>query len=87
MAIRGEISESTRTEPPIWGYVCGRTYTGAKKLTARKNALQPYTLSANNVTFSEFSQNWESSISLGGKPSTAAHYHYAPPHDILPVPV
>ena len=86
MARRGKISESTRTEPPIWGYVCGRTYTGTKKeLTARKNALQTYTLSANSVTFSELSQNWESFISLGVKASTAAHYHYTLAHYILPV--
>ena len=39
MARRGKISESTRTEPPIWGYVCGQTYTGTKKeLTARTAA-------------------------------------------------
>ena len=70
----------------IWGYVYGRTYTAVKKeLTARKNALQTYTLSANNVTFSELSQNWESSISLGVKTSTAAHYHYTLAHYILPV--
>ena len=70
----------------IWGYVYGRTYTAVKKeLTARKNALQTYTLSANSVTFSELSQNWESSISLGVKASTAAHYHYTLAHYILPV--
>ena len=63
MARRGKISESTMIEPPIWGYVCGRTYTGTKKeLTARKNALQTCTLSANNETFSELSQNPESSL-------------------------
>ena len=70
----------------IWGYVYGRTYTAVKKeLTARKNALQTYTLSANSVTSSELSQNWESSISLGVKASTAAHYHYTLAHYILPV--
>ena len=47
--------------------------------------MQTYTLSANNVTFSELSQNWESSISLGVKTSTAAHYHYTLAHYILPV--
>ena len=70
----------------IWGYVYGRTYTAVKKeLTIRKNSMQTYTLSADNVTFSELSQNWESSISLGVKPSTAAHYHYTLVHYILPV--
>ena len=70
----------------IWGYVYGRTYTAVKKeLTTRKIAMQTYTLSANNVTFSELSQNWESSISLGVKISTAAHYHYTLAHYILPV--
>lgn len=70
----------------IWGYVYGRTYTAVKKeLTIRKNAMQTYTLSADNVTFSELSQNWESSISLGVKTSTAAHYHYTLVHYILPV--
>ena len=77
MARRGKISESTRTvagrgaisrgasrtEPPIWGYVRGQTYTGTKKeLTARKNALHTYTLSANNETFSELFKNPESSL-------------------------
>ena len=64
VAGRGAISRgASRTEPRIWGYVRGQTYTGTKKeLTARKNALQTCTLSANNETFSELSQNPESSL-------------------------
>lgn len=70
----------------VWGYVYGHTYTEVKKeLTIRKNTLQTYTLSANSLTFSELSRTWESSISLGVKVSTAAHYHYTLQHYILPV--
>ena len=53
MVRRGKISESTRTvarrgaisrgasrtEPPIWGYVRGRTYTGTKKSCQRVRML------------------------------------------------
>lgn len=70
----------------VWGYIYGHTYMEVKKeLTARKNDLQTYTLSGNNLTFSELSQNWESSISLGVKISTAAHYRYTLQRYILPV--
>lgn len=70
----------------IWGYVYRHTYAEVRKeLAVRKSAVQIHTLSANNLTFLELSQNWESSISLGVKPSTAAHYHYTLHHYILPV--
>lgn len=70
----------------IWGYVYGRTYMAVKKeLTSRKNDLQAYMLTPNDLTFTELSRNWEGSISLGVKVSTAAHYHYTLHHYILPV--
>ena len=62
MARRGKISESARTEPPFGAMSAGEPIQAQKKLTARKNALQTYTLSANNETFSELSQNPESSL-------------------------
>ena len=70
----------------IWGYIYGRSYAIVKKeLTIRKNEAQAFALSAGNPTFRELSQNWEGSIFLGVKPSTAAHYHYTLQHYILPV--
>lgn len=62
----------------IWGYIYGHSYAVVKReLTVRKNELQEFALSASNPTFRELSQNWEGSIFLGVKPSTAAHYHYS----------
>lgn len=70
----------------IWGYIYGHSYAVVKReLTVRKNELQEFALSASNPTFRELSQNWEGSIFLGVKPSTAAHYHYTLQHYILPV--
>ena len=70
----------------IWGYVYARSYTAVKReLTARKTAVQAYALSAENPTFRELSQHWESSIFLGVKASTLAHYRYTLQHYILPV--
>lgn len=70
----------------IWGYIYGHTYAEVKKaVIIRKAAVRAYTLSQENPTFQELSQNWESSISLGVKASTATHYHYTLQHYILPV--
>lgn len=65
----------------IWGYVYAHSYTAVKKeLTARKTAVQTYALSVENPTFRELSQHWESSIFLGVKASTLAHYRYTLHH-------
>lgn len=70
----------------IWGYVYGQTYAAVKKeLTARKMESQIHILTPTNLTFAELSRKWESSISLGVKVSTIAHYHYTLQHYILPV--
>lgn len=47
--------------------------------------VQQFALNVDNPTFSELSLTWESSIFLGVKSSTAAHYHYTLQHYILPV--
>ena len=70
----------------IWGYVYGHTYAEVKSImTIRKAEARAYALSEQNPTFQELSHNWESSISLGVKASTIAHYHYTLQHYILPV--
>ena len=70
----------------IWGYIYGHSYTEVKeKLTIKKMEVQQFALNVDNPTFSELSLTWESSIFLGVKPSTAAHYHYTLQHYILPV--
>ena len=70
----------------IWGYIYGHSYNEVKeKLTIKKMEVQQFTLNVDNPTFSELSRTWESSIFLGVKSSTAAHYHYTLQHYILPV--
>ena len=80
--IKGRKSDRTA----IWGYIYGHSYTEAKeKLIIKKMEVQQFALNVDNPTFSELSLTWESSIFLGVKPSTAAHYHYTLQHYILPV--
>ena len=70
----------------IWGYIYGHSYTEVKeKLAIKKMEVQQFALNVENPTFSELSLTWESSIFLGVKSSTAAHYHYTLQHYILPV--
>ena len=70
----------------IWGYIYGHSYNEVKeKLTIKKMEVQQFALNVDNPTFSELSRTWESSIFLGVKSSTAAHYHYTLQHYILPV--
>ena len=70
----------------IWGYVYAHTYADVKReLAIRKSEIQSHALSKSNITFQELSQDWEGSIFLGVKASTAAHYHYTLQHYILPV--
>ena len=76
--------KSNRTA--IWGYIYGHSYNEVKeKLTIKKMEVQQFALNVDNPTFSELSLTWESSIFLGVKSSTAAHYHYTLQHYILPV--
>ena len=76
--------KSNRTA--IWGYIYGHSYTEVKeKLAIKKMEVQQFALNVENPTFSELSLTWESSIFLGVKSSTAAHYHYTLQHYILPV--
>ena len=80
--IKGRMPDRTA----IWGYIYGHTYTEViKKMTIRKAEVRACALSEQNPTFQELSHNWEGSISLGVKASTAAHYHYTLAHYILPV--
>lgn len=80
--IKGRKSDRTA----IWGYIYGHSYTEVKeKLTIKKMEVQQFALNVDNPTFSELSLTWESSIFLGVKSSTAAHYHYTLQHYILPV--
>lgn len=69
----------------IWGYIYGHSYSDVKRrLTECKAEMHRYALSKENPTFLEVSEEWERSISLGVKASTAAHYHYTLSHYILP---
>ena len=80
--IKGRKSDRTA----IWGYIYGHSYNEVKeKLTIKKMEVQQFALNVENPTFSELSLTWESSIFLGVKSSTAAHYHYTLQHYILPV--
>ena len=80
--IKGRKSDRTA----IWGYIYGHSYNEVKeKLTIKKMEVQQFALNVDNPTFSELSLTWESSIFLGVKSSTAAHYHYTLQHYILPV--
>lgn len=80
--IKGRKSDRTA----IWGYIYGHSYTEVKeKLAVKKMEVQQFALNVENPTFSELSLTWESSIFLGVKSSTAAHYHYTLQHYILPV--
>ena len=80
--IKGRKSDRTA----IWGYIYGHSYMEVKeKLTTKKMEMQQFALNADNPTFSELSLTWESSIFLGFKSSTSAHYHYTLQHYILPV--
>ena len=80
--IKGRKSDRTA----IWGYIYGHSYTEVKeKLAIKKMEVQQFALNVENPTFSELSLTWESSIFLGVKSSTAAHYHYTLQHYILPV--
>ena len=80
--IKGRKSDRTA----IWGYIYGHSYTEVKeKLSIKKMEVQQFALNVENPTFSELSLTWESSIFLGVKSSTAAHYHYTLQHYILPV--
>ena len=80
--IKGRKSDRTA----IWGYIYGHSYTEVKeKLAIKKMEVQQFALNVGNPTFSELSLTWESSIFLGVKSSTAAHYHYTLQHYILPV--
>lgn len=80
--IKGRNSDRTA----IWGYIYGHSYNEVKeKLTIKKMEVQQFALNVENPTFSELSLTWESSIFLGVKSSTAAHYHYTLQHYILPV--
>lgn len=80
--IKGRKSDRTA----IWGYIYGHSYNEVKeKLTIKKMEVQQFALNVENPTFSELSRTWESSIFLGVKSSTAAHYRYTLQHYILPV--
>ena len=80
--IKGRKSDRTA----IWGHIYGHSYTEVKeKLAIKKMEVQQFALNVENPTFSELSLTWESSIFLGVKSSTAAHYHYTLQHYILPV--
>lgn len=80
--IKGRKSDRTA----IWGYIYGHSYTEVKeKLSIKKMEVQQFALNVDNPTFLELSLTWESSIFLGVKSSTAAHYHYTLQHYILPV--
>lgn len=80
--IKGRKSDRTA----IWGYIYGHSYTEVKeKLAIKKMEVQQFALNVENPTFSELSLTWESSIFLGVKSSTSAHYHYTLQHYILPV--
>ena len=80
--IKGRKSDRTA----IWGYIYGHSYNEVKeKLTIKKMEVQQFALNVENPTFSELSLTWESSIFLGVKSSTAAHYRYTLQHYILPV--
>ena len=80
--IKGRKSDRTA----IWGYIYGHSYTEVKeKLSIKKMEVHQFALNVENPTFSELSLTWESSIFLGVKSSTAAHYHYTLQHYILPV--
>ena len=80
--IKGRKSDRTA----IWGYIYGHSYTEVKeKLTIKKMEVQQFALNVDNPTFSELSLTWGSSIFLGVKSSTSAHYHYTLQHYILPV--
>ena len=80
--IKGRKSDRTA----IWGYIYGHSYAEVKeKLAIKKMEVQQFALNVENPTFSELSLTWESSIFLGVKSSTAAHYHYTLQHYILPV--
>ena len=80
--IKGRKADQTA----IWGYIYGHSYNEVKeKLTIKKMEVQQFALNVDNPTFSELSRTWESSIFLGVKSSTAAHYHYTLQHYILPV--
>lgn len=69
--IKGRKSDRTA----IWGYIYGHSYTEVKeKLAIKKMEVQQFVLNVDNPTFSELSLTWESSIFLGVKSSTAAHY-------------
>lgn len=80
--IKGRKSDRTA----IWGYIYGHSYNEVKeKLTIKKMEVQQFALNVDNPTFSELSLTWESSIFLGVKSSTVAHYRYTLQHYILPV--
>lgn len=77
--IKGRKSDRTA----IWGYIYGHSYNEVKeKLTIKKMEVQQFALNVENPTFSELSRTWESSIFLGVKSSTAAHYRYTLQHYI-----
>lgn len=80
--IKGRKTDKTA----VWGYIYGHSYAEVKeKLICKKNEVRQFALETYNPTFSELSLSWESSIFLGVKASTAAHYHYTLQHYILPI--
>lgn len=69
----------------IWGYIYGHTYPEVKKRLAQcKAEVQQYALAKESPTFQEVASEWERSISIRVKVSTAAHYHYTLNHYTLP---
>lgn len=69
----------------IWGYIYGHTYPEVKKRVVQcKAEMQQYALAKESPTFQEVASEWERSISIRVKVSTAAHYHYTLNHYIFP---